>query len=136
MRLDADACWVRLRGTTHGVLATAHEGRGVDAVPVVFALVADDVVVPIDTVKPKSSTRLQRVANIERDPRCVLLIEHYDDDWSQLWWVRAHGRASASTPSDAHLAALAARHPQYEAPGTIPSVLVIAIDAISGWSAT
>jgi len=94
VRLDPDAAWSLLLTTEHGVLSTVHAERGVDAVPVVFAPLDDRrIAVPIDTVKAKSTTKLQRLANIERDPRCVLLVDHYDDDWSRLWWVRVHALA-------------------------------------------
>ena len=34
--------------------------------------------------KPKSTQRLRRLANIDHQPEVSLLVEHYDDDWSQL----------------------------------------------------
>ena len=30
----------------------------------------------------------------------TLLIDHYDDDWTQLWWVRVSGRAVVHEPGD------------------------------------
>ena len=108
MRLDGETCWERLEAAEHGVLATVHPERGVDLVPVVFVVLADRdrVVVPIDAVKPKSGSRLRRLANVEHDPRCALLVEHYDEDWRQLWWVRLHARAAEAEPTVEHLAAL------------------------------
>jgi len=81
----------RLTAHDHGVLCTRHPARGVDAVPVAYAIDADGYVgIPVDLVKPKSSTRLQRERNVELDPRATLLVERWDrDDWSQLWWARA-----------------------------------------------
>ena len=43
--------------------------------------------------KPKRTHRLQRLRNIEVNPRVEVLIDHYDDDWSRLWWVRLRGSA-------------------------------------------
>jgi len=40
--------------------------------------------------KRKSTQRLRRLANI-RQPKVTMLVDHYDDDWTQLWWVRATG---------------------------------------------
>ena len=117
------------------MLATAHAERGVDAVPVVFAVLDGGLVVPIDLVKPKASTRLQRTANLERDPRAALLVEHYDDDWSQRWWVRVHGRAVERPPTTEALDALAARYPAYAEPGTIASTIVLTPELVTGWSA-
>src|SRR4051812_27109545 len=101
MPLAAAECWELLRSADHGVLATRHVARGVDAVPVGF-VVDDDgrIVIPVDTVKPKSTTRLQRLANIATDARVMVLAEHYEQDWTQLWWVRARGRAGEVAPTD------------------------------------
>ena len=63
--------------------------------------VSDDghVGVPIDRVKPKSSSRLQREDNLEADPRGSLLVEHWEtQDWSRLWWVRAQLEHVATRP--------------------------------------
>jgi PPOX class probable F420-dependent enzyme len=43
--------------------------------------------------KPKRTLQLQRLANIRAEPRVSVLADHYEDDWSELWWVRADGRA-------------------------------------------
>ena len=43
--------------------------------------------------KPKRTPHLQRLANIASEPRVSVLADHYEDDWSKLWWVRADGRA-------------------------------------------
>lgn len=93
MRLDEAEAMERLVRHDHGVLCTLHPVRGVDAVPVVYAVVDGHLGVPVDTVKPKSSTRLRRERNLAADPRATLLVEHWDrDDWSMLWWVRAELR--------------------------------------------
>jgi PPOX class probable F420-dependent enzyme len=140
MRLTADDARARLAAHDHGILCTLHPERGVDAVPVAYAV--DDhgyVGVPIDRVKPKKSLRLQRERNLEADPRAALLAEHWDaGDWSRLWWVRAElrWRANPDATLEADLAArLAARYPQYrEQP--FARVLVLEIVGISGWSAS
>jgi PPOX class probable F420-dependent enzyme len=134
MRLDADACWERLGPHGHGVLGTVHPDRGVDAVPVVFARSGDDLVLPIDTVKAKGSERLQRLRNLEADARCVLLVDHYDDDWSQLWWVRVHGRG-AEAASAPYVDLLARAFPVYAAADAVTRVIVLTVDEVTGWSA-
>lgn len=135
MRLDEATCWERLRHARHGVLSTVHPVRGVDAVPVVFVVRDGQLVLPIDTVKPKSGARLQRLRNIEGDARVTLLVDHYDDDWSQLWWVRAHGRAREATPTTAQVDMLAAAFTGYRAADAVRSVIVIDVDDLAGWSA-
>jgi hypothetical protein len=142
MNLSSLASHARLAAHDHGVLATLHATRGADLVPVVYTFVDGLVGVPVDLVKPKSSTRLQRERNLESDPRATLLIEHWDpDDWSALWWVRAQLRwlADDTTGRVSHLAALLAdrlaeRHPQY---GDQPfaQVLVFRVEAVAGWAA-
>ncbi len=139
MRLAENEARARLVAHDHGVLCTVHAVRGVDAVPVVYAVDDDGYVgIPVDRVKPKASGRLQREQNLEADPRATLLVEHWDpDDWTQLWWVRAelrwHGDADAGR--DAALAArLAGRYPQYR-DQPFERVLVLRIVSLVGWSA-
>ena len=131
MRLNAEECWNRLGDAGHGVLATVHPERGVDAVPVVYAVAGTEIVLPIDTVKAKTTTRLQRLANLEVDPRCVLLVEHYDADWSKLWWVRVHGTAS---PTDEPAPELE-RFEQYRAAGAVVGALRLQPSGVTGWRA-
>ena len=115
------------------MLGSVHPERGVDLVPVVFALDGVRVVVPVDTVKPKRHTRLQRLANVAADARCALLVEHYSDAWDELWWVRVSGRAEESAPTPTHLDLLAARYPQYAEPGSVARVLVLTPEVTTGW---
>ena len=139
MRLAEDEARARLAAHDHGILCTVHPERGVDAVPVAYVVDEDGYVgVPVDRVKPKASSRLQRERNLEADPRATLLAEHWDrDDWSRLWWVRAELRwqADAEAGRTATLAAgLAERYPQYrEQP--FHRVLVLRIVGVTGWSA-
>jgi len=135
VQLDDASCWERLRAARHGVLGTVHATRAVDAVPVVFVVHDDQVVIPIDTVKPKAGGRLQRLRNLDRDDRAVLLVDHYDDDWAALWWVRVHGRAEEADPSREQLARLAERFPAYAPPRSVASVIVLAAEQIVGWAA-
>ena len=128
----------RLERTDHGVLSTLHPERGIDSVPVCFVLDGDLVAIPIDTIKPKRSTRLGRLRNLEGDPRATLLVEHWNfDDWSKLWWVRASllltdvDRQTLSELTQR----LAAKHPQY-AEGGIESVIPLRIVDLVGWSAS
>jgi len=136
MRLDVRASWSRIGPAGHGALGTVHPDRGVDAVPVVFVVVDGQVVVPIDTVKAKAGRRLQRLANIDADPRVVLLVDRYDDDWSRLWWVRVHGEAVEVDASVRHLEALAAAFPAYRDSGTVTGALVLTPTETTGWSAS
>jgi hypothetical protein len=139
VRLTPTEARARLAAHDHGILCTVHAERGVDAVPVVY--VVDDeewVGIPVDRVKPKSSSRLQRERNLEADPRAALLVEHWDrGDWSRLWWVRAELRwqGDAAPDREADLAAmLALAYPQYrDQPFT--RVLVLRVVDVTGWAA-
>jgi len=120
-------------------LATVDAGGRPHLVPVVFVLDGDTVYTAVDDAKPKATPRLKRLANIEANPNVAVLTDHYDDDWRQLWWVRADGRARLLEPAAGEAATarelLAARYPQYRA--APPPGVVIAIDVArwSGWSA-
>ena len=140
MRLAEDEARARLAAHDHGVLCTVHAERGVDAVPVAYAMDDEGYVgVPVDRVKPKSSWRLQRERNLEADPRAALLVEHWDPaDWSRLWWVRAELRwqSDAGAGREAALAArLAGRYPQYR-DQPFARVLVLRIVGVAGWAAS
>jgi hypothetical protein len=90
--------------------------------------------VPVDRVKPKASSRLQRERNLEADPRGILLVEHWDrDDWSRLWWVRAElGFEGDAGPALGER--LAERFPQYR-DQPFDRVLGLRVVALTGWAA-
>jgi PPOX class probable F420-dependent enzyme len=135
MTLDEARCWALLTGARHGVLGTVHPRRGVDAVPVVFVIVGRSIVIPVDRVKPKRGPRLQRLANIARDDRCVLLVDQYDEDWSRLWWVRVHGRAATGAAGDDAVRALGERFTPYRSSAAIESVITLRPTEVVGWAA-
>jgi Pyridoxamine 5'-phosphate oxidase len=139
MRLADHEARARLESHDHGILCTVHAQRGVDAVPVAYAVDDDGYVgVPIDRVKPKASLRLQRERNLEADPRATLLVEHWDrSDWSRLWWVRAELRwpgDTAASRAAALAVRLAGRYPQYQDQPFV-RVLVLRIVGVTGWAA-
>ena len=143
MRLAEDEARARLATHDHGILCTVQAERGVDAVPVAYVVDEDGYVgVPVDRVKPKSSSRLQRERNLEADPRATLLVEHWDrSDWSRLWWVRAELRHLADAAADAAASRetalavrLAGRYPQYREQPFV-RVLVLRIVGVAGWAA-
>ncbi|MEX0826639.1 MAG: TIGR03668 family PPOX class F420-dependent oxidoreductase [Acidimicrobiia bacterium] len=119
-------------------LATVGASGVPHLVPVVFALEDDRIVTPIDH-KPKRSPRLQRLVNIAAEPRVAVLFDHYDDDWSRLWWVRADGVATVLTPGDPrHQEAaglLARRYEQYSEHPLDGPIIEIAVTRWSAWAA-
>ncbi len=75
-------------------LATAGSDGRPHLVPCTFAVDGSGrVVIGIDN-KPKTSANLRRLRNISENPRVSLLVDHYAEDWTRLWWVRADGRAA------------------------------------------
>ena len=138
MRLGPDVGTERLMAADHGVLATVHPDRGVDVVPVCFALHGNLLAVPIDVVKPKTTTDLQRRTNLGRDPRATLLVEGWDAmDWSQLWWVRAELRR---TPVDdaarnALEELLRDKYHQYRST-SFADLLTFEVRGLDGWAAS
>jgi PPOX class probable F420-dependent enzyme len=130
--VDDRAAWDRLAAARVGRLATTAPR----IVPVTFAVVGRAIVHAVDH-KPKATRDLARIEDLRRDPRATFLVDHYDEDWSQLWWVRADGTArvlEASAAPDA-LAALAAKYPQYaERPPGGP-VIRLDVERLSSWQA-
>ena len=119
-------------------LATVRPDGTPRLVPVTFALVDELLCFAVDEVKPKQSTRLARLADIARDPRVGLVVDHYDADWSALWWVRIDGDAVAHETGELReraLDALAAKYPPYRAARPAGPVVVITPRRWSGWAA-
>jgi PPOX class probable F420-dependent enzyme len=120
-------------------LATADRSGVPHLVPVSFALVtdiADWLVFAVDH-KPKSTTRLRRLANIEANPAVCFLVDEYDDDWSRLWWVRADAQARLLDGGlrDRALAALRDKYEPYRAQTPVGPVVGARVTGWSGWRA-
>jgi PPOX class probable F420-dependent enzyme len=116
-------------------LATVRDDGAPHLVPVTFAVVGDRIVTAVDA-KPKRSRRLARLANIAAEPRVSLLADHFDEDWSRLWWVRADGRAQVVDVDEGIAAALAEKYPPYvDQPPGGPAI-VVDVDTWRGWSAS
>jgi PPOX class probable F420-dependent enzyme len=111
-------------------LATVDGDGQPHLVPCCFAFEGDVAYQVVDH-KPKRSPALRRLDNIRANPAVCLLVDHYDDDWSRLWWVRFDGRARLLADGPEHasaVAALCAKYEQYRA--TPPSGVVIAVDVM------
>ena len=108
-------------------LATVSATGRPHLVPFVFALQGDTIYSAVDA-KPKRSQKLRRLDNIRADPRVSVLVDHYDEDWTELWWVRADGEARVAEEGperDRALDLLAGRYPQYvNNPPPGPAILI------------
>jgi PPOX class probable F420-dependent enzyme len=136
--MDADEARALLASARVARLATADaEGRP-HLVPITFAVDGDDIVTAVDH-KPKRTSGLRRLANIEANPRVSVLADHYEDDWSRLWWARADGVARVADPGAAEheraVSRLAARYPQYQERRPGDAVILISVSRWSGWRA-
>jgi PPOX class probable F420-dependent enzyme len=120
-------------------LATVGADARPHLVPLVFVVDGDTVYSAVDDAKPKATMRLRRLVNIAANSAVALLVDHYDDDWAALWWVRADGTARLLEPGAPEaaraLALLSHRYRQYRA--APPPGVVIAVDVArwSGWAA-
>jgi PPOX class probable F420-dependent enzyme len=118
-------------------LVTLGASGAPEPVPIVFAYVGGALFSPIDG-KPKRGGELARVRNLARDPRVAVLLDHYEDDWSKLWWLRLEGRASLE-PAAAHadaVAALRAKYRQYERVALFagePRLIRVAVERTTSW---
>ncbi len=120
-------------------LATVRPDGAPHVVPVTFAVEAaghGELVYSAVDDKPKRSRRLQRLANIAAEPRVSLLVEHWDEDWTRLWWVRADGSARVADTEPRAVELLTAKYQQYAVRAPAGPFLVIALDRVSGWSAS
>ncbi len=116
MELTTDVrAFIEARRVAH--LGTTGADGQPHVVPVTFALLDDRIYSAVDE-KPKRTTRLQRLRNLEANPRATLLFDVYDEDWTRLEWVMVRGTARAIDGGAEHAAAVAAlraRYPQYAA---------------------
>lgn len=120
-------------------LATVDAAGQPHIVPITFALEGDVIVSAVDH-KPKRTARLRRLANVAANPRVSVLADHYEDDWSKLWWVRADGSARILEPGAPEhagaVARLAERYEQYRERSPEGPAISIAVSRWTGWRAT
>jgi PPOX class probable F420-dependent enzyme len=129
----------RFASARHALLATADASGAPHLVPIVFALAAATIYNAVDR-KPKRTNELRRIANARANPRVAVLVEHYSDDWEDLWWVRAEGSARVIAAEAAEGAAalelLADRYERYRREPPPGPLLAIDVARWSGWSAS
>src|SRR5215210_857225 len=91
-RAAADVRDPRLAAARVARLATTDPDGRPHLVPIVFALDGNTLYSAVDR-KPKRSLRLRRIENARARPDVTILVDHYEEDWSRLWWIRLRGRA-------------------------------------------
>jgi PPOX class probable F420-dependent enzyme len=115
-------------------LATVGRDGRPHVVPICFVIANEGTVLytAIDE-KRKRTRRLQRLDNIEANPQVEIVIDHYEDDWSCLWWVRLRGRARiVDDPRAVEL--LVAKYPQYRERPPAGPVIAVSIEERSEWT--
>jgi PPOX class probable F420-dependent enzyme len=125
----------RFAGSRVARLATVRPDGSPHLVPITFRIDGDRLFFAVDA-KPKTSRDLQRVRNIGVDGRVSLLVDHYADDWSTLWWVRADGTAAVADDPEPWIDRLAERYPQYRIDRPPGPVVVVEVGRWTGWAAT
>jgi PPOX class probable F420-dependent enzyme len=127
----------RLTSAQVARLATTDPDGRPHLVPIVFALEGDTLYTAVDR-KPKRSQKLRRVENARARPDVTVLVDHYDEDWALLWWIRLRGRArvlDAGKERDRALGLLVAKYAQYRVEPPDGPVLAVDVTDVRGWEA-
>jgi PPOX class probable F420-dependent enzyme len=133
--MDEATMRLRAAGARAGRLATVRQS-GTPHVVVCCFVVDGDVVYSAVDDKPKRTERLQRLENVRANPSVSLLIDHYEDDWSKLWWIRLDGSArvvEARREQAAATSLLSAKYEQYRARPPTGPVVAITVTRWSAW---
>ena len=133
--MDAGLARDRLARARVGRLATLTDDLRPHLVPCCFVLEGDTLYSAVDA-KPKTTRALRRLANVQRHGMSSLLVDHYEEDWHALWWVRVdgHGRVLGPGPeAERALQSLAAKYAQYRAEPPPGPVLALDIERWRTW---
>ena len=118
-------------------LATTDPDGRPHLVPIVFALEGETLYSAVDR-KPKRSSTLRRIENARARPDVTVLVDHYDEDWRRLWWIRVRGRARVLDDGDEReraLSLLVEKYEQYRARRPDGPVLAVDVTDVRVWSA-
>ncbi len=119
-----------------GRLGTIAPGGSLRLVPICFAVVDGWLASAVDH-KPKRTQELRRLDDIEAVGSATVLVDHYEEDWTRLWWVRVTGRALVHRQPDdvttAVRAALVAKYAQYREHAPAGAVYRVAMDDVRWW---
>jgi PPOX class probable F420-dependent enzyme len=135
--MDEEVMRTRVVAARVGRLGTVTAQGRPHLVPCCFALDGQVVYSAVDG-KPKSTLALRRLDNLRANPAVSLLVDHYSDDWSELWWVRVDGRGRVLDEGVEHrwaLDVLAAKYVQYRENRPPGAVVAVDIDTWRSWQA-
>jgi PPOX class probable F420-dependent enzyme len=126
----------RLTAARVARLATIDPDGRPHLVPIVFVLDGDTLYSAVDR-KPKRSRTLRRIENARARPEVTILVDHYEEDWGGLWWIRLRGLARVlddGAERERALALLAEKYPQYRQEPPDGPVLAVDISEVRDWS--
>jgi PPOX class probable F420-dependent enzyme len=137
MRMDEAELRRRVASARVARLATIEDDGRAHLVPICFAVEGERLFNAVDG-KPKRSRDLRRLRNLRARPWATVLVDHYEEDWTRLWWARLRGPAEVLEDGDAArraLALLIAKYPQYERDPPAGPVVAMRLAEWHGWSA-
>ena len=117
-------------------LATLDADGRAHLVPIVFVLDGETLYTAVDD-KPKAARTLRRIENARARPDVTVLVDHYEDDWRQLWWVRLRGRARVldeGVEAERALRLLTEKYEQYRREPPRRPVLAVDLTEWRGWA--
>jgi PPOX class probable F420-dependent enzyme len=128
----------RLTAARVASLATTDPDGRPHLVPIVFALEGETLYSAVDR-KPKRSRTLRRIENARIRPDVTILVDHYEEEWGRLWWIRLRGRARVLDEGEERtraLALLVEKYPQYRAEPPDGPVLAVDVTEVRDWAAS
>ena len=120
-------------------LATIEADGSAHLVPICFVLDDATIFSAVDG-KPKRSRDLRRLRNVRERPVATVLVDHYEEDWTRLWWARIRGTArvleAGAAEEERAIDLLVAKYPQYRDARPAGPVLAVTLDECRGWEAS
>lgn len=133
-----DPAWRdRVGGARVARIATVRADGRPRVVPCCFVLAGDHLYWAVDH-KPKTTQQLGRLDDIAAHPAVSLVVDHYADDWSELWWVRMDGDARVvddDAEREGALDLLASKYEQYREHRPAGAVVEVSITRWQTWGA-
>ncbi len=129
-----------IKGAKVARLATVDQKSHPYVVPVVFVFHENSFFIPLDEkVKTVNARKLKRVKNIEKNPNVTLLIDKYQNDWKELFFLMIHGKATVIDGKNSKLMdkihkLLISKYPQCKKIGLGNSYITINPTKVTFWN--